>query len=208
MKPVSPVHLSSGSGSESARCHSKFSFSLGDRVEVFDVEGLAQAARAVPEAHLALRVQPPELVEDVRAHRRHARAAADEDHLVVGLAGEELAVGTGDDDLVARLQAEDVGRHQPGRHVRRARRRRGDAHVEHDDALLVRVVRHRVGAHHRLVDLRDVAPLVELVPVPAVLLLDVEVLVLDLVRRGTRSGCSRPRGRAPPRPAAARARAP
>jgi hypothetical protein len=39
----------------------------------------------------------------VGAHRRHAGAAADEHHLVVGVFGEELAEGAGDVDLVARL---------------------------------------------------------------------------------------------------------
>jgi hypothetical protein len=54
---------------------------------------------------LRVGVQALELVEDVGAHRRHAGAAADEHHLVVGVFGEELAEGAGDDDLVARLPA-------------------------------------------------------------------------------------------------------
>ena len=86
----------------------------GNRVEVFDVERLAQASCAVPERYLAVRGQASELIEDVRAHGRHARAAADEDHLVVGWLREELAEGTRDDDFVARLEIEDVGGHLPG----------------------------------------------------------------------------------------------
>ena len=44
---------------------------FGDLVEVVDVEGLARAARAVPERHLAVGVDAAELIEDVRAHGRH-----------------------------------------------------------------------------------------------------------------------------------------
>ncbi|MNT57678.1 hypothetical protein D3C72_1950650 [compost metagenome] len=113
----------------------------------------------------------------MRTHRRHACAATDEDHLGVGFLGEELAEGAIDGDLVARLEVEHPGRHLPRRQVILAGRRRGDADVEFDDALLVRVVGHGVGADHRLLDPGHVPPLVEPVPVAAIFGLDVEVLV-------------------------------
>ena len=77
---------------------------LGKLVEVVGVEHLGERARAVPEADLALGVETLELIEDVRAHRSHSGAAADEDHLVLGVAGEELAERSGDGYLVAGLQ--------------------------------------------------------------------------------------------------------
>ena len=104
------------------------------------------------------------------------------ERLGLGVLGEELAERPVHGDLVARLEVEHPGRHLPRRQVA-ARRRRGDADVELDHALLFRVVGHRVGADHRLVDLRHVAPHVELVPVAAIFRLDIEVLVLDHVRR-------------------------
>ena len=155
----------------------------GELVVLLDVEGLAQRAGAIPEADLALGLQALELVEDVRAHRRHAGATADEDHLGIGVLGEELAERPVYGDLVARLEVEHPGRHLARRQVVLARWRRGDADVEFDDALLVRVVGHGVGADHRLVDLGHVLPLVELVPVATVFGLDIEVLVADHVRR-------------------------
>jgi hypothetical protein len=154
-----------------------------DGVEVLHVEGLAHAAGAVPVAHLAVRVEATELIEDVGAHGRHARTAPDEDHLVVGAAGEELAVGPRDRDLVPGLEIEDVGGHLARGRVRLVGRRRCDADVQHDDARLARVVRHRIGALDSLVDLRREAPQVVLVPVVAVLLLDVEIAILRHVGR-------------------------
>jgi hypothetical protein len=126
---------------------------------------------------LALGLEPLELVEDVAAHRRHAGAAADEDHFLVGVAREELAERAGDRDLVARLQVEDVGRHLARPECLRcpAAARRPD--VEHDDALFVRVVRHRVGALDRLGTTDSYCQRLKLVPVLAVLLVDVEVLI-------------------------------
>jgi hypothetical protein len=124
-----------------------------------------------------------EQVEDVRTHRRHAGTAADEDHLVIRIAGEKLAERTVDRNLVARFQVEHEGGHLARRDIVAIRRWRGDADVELDDALFIRVVGHRVGADHRLIDLGDIAPHVELVPVAAVFLLDVEILVVGDVRR-------------------------
>jgi hypothetical protein len=117
MKPLWPVQLSSGLGSERARCQVKFGNSFCDGVEVLDVEGLAHGAGAVPEADLAVGLEALELVEDVRAHRGHAGAAADEHHLVLGVTGEELAEGARDGDLVAGLPAVDERGHDAGRGV-------------------------------------------------------------------------------------------
>src|SRR3989344_5651810 len=152
-------------------------------IVLFDVEGLAHGARTVPEAHLALGLQTLELIEDVRTHRRHAGTTTDEDHLGIGVLGEELTEGSVDGDLVARLEAEHVGRHLARRHIVTPRRRRRDTDVEFDDALLFRVVRHGVGTNGGLVDLRHVLPEVELVPVATEFRLDVEILVMDGMRR-------------------------
>ncbi len=81
---------------------------LYDAVEVIDIEGFAQAAGAIPVGHLPGCAEPPELVEDVRPHRRHAGTAADEHHLRLGLLREELAEGPGDGHVVARLQIEEI----------------------------------------------------------------------------------------------------
>ena len=155
-----------------------------DGVEVLDVKRLAQAAGAVPEGDPAVRPQAPELIEDVRPHGRHAGAAAHKEHLGVGLLREELAERPRDRHPIARLEAEQVRRHLARRHVLGCpRRRRRDPDVQHDEALLIWIVRHRVRARHRLLDRRDVPRHVERIPVAAVLGLNDEVGVADHVRR-------------------------
>ena len=72
-------------------------------VEVFDIERLAHAARAVPEADLAIGVNSAELIENVRAHRGHSGTPADENHLIGGIASVKLTVRTRDHHFVARL---------------------------------------------------------------------------------------------------------
>ena len=152
------------------------------RIEFLSVEGFQPAARAVPERHLALRAEAMELVEDVRAHRRHARAAADEAHLLVRLACEELPVRSGHGHLVARLQGEDPGTHDPGRDVLAILRREADADREQQDALFARMVRHRVRPRQRRGRLRPEAPEVEAVPRGAERRVDVEVPEREPVR--------------------------
>ena len=115
-------------------------------LELIIVEHLAQRARSVPEADLTLATQPLELVKDVRAHRGHTGTAADKHHFRVGIFGKELTERTGDRHFVTRLERPDVRRHDTRRCIRHIRWRRGDTHIEHDDALLFRVVSHRVGA--------------------------------------------------------------
>ena len=63
-------------------------------VKVIDVEHFIQAARAIPEGYFAVCANAFELIEDVRPHGRHARAATDEDHFGIGFFGKELAVGS------------------------------------------------------------------------------------------------------------------
>src|SRR5690554_6271 len=155
----------------------------GQLVVLLDVEGLAQGAGAVPEGDLALGLDAQQLIHDVRAHRRHAGTTTDEHHLRVGILGEELTEGTVYGDLVTRLQAEHIGRHDARRDIVAPGRRRGHADVELDDALLFRIVGHRIGADHRLVYLGYVAPDIELVPIRVEFRLDVEILVVNGVRR-------------------------
>ena len=88
-----------------------------NRVEVFDVERFAKAPRPVPVGDLTLGVNASKLIEDMRAHRSHAGATADENHLIVRVLGEEFAEGARDGDFVTGLEIEDVGGHQSGRYV-------------------------------------------------------------------------------------------
>ena len=53
-------------------------------------------------------MQASELVEDVTSHGSHAGAAPDEDHLCVGIFGEELPVGATDGHFVPWFEVEDV----------------------------------------------------------------------------------------------------
>ncbi len=151
--------------------------------ELFLVEDLAHAATAVPVGDLAAALEVLEQLEDVAAQRRHARAAADVDHLGLRVLDEELAVRSGDRHLVAGLEVEDVGRGLARRSPRgRSRRGRGDADVEHDDALLARIVGHRVGPFDTLRRGRADLPQFVAIPLFAVLLLDVELVEGQLVR--------------------------
>src|SRR5574344_1569476 len=67
----------------------------GQTVEIFDIEHLANRTGAIPEADLAGRRQSLELVEDVRAHRRHPG---------LSLLGKELAEWPGDGHLIPRFE--------------------------------------------------------------------------------------------------------
>ena len=125
-----------------------------------------------------------ELVEDMRTHRRHARATTDEDHLVLCIARKELAVRAGDVDLVTRLQVENERRHDSRRHLLiGARRWRRNADIQLDQALLERKVRHRVGALHGFLDVRFIFPQVVTVPLVAEALVNLEFRELQVVRR-------------------------
>ena len=106
------------------------------------IEHLSQRACPVPEADFALAPEALELVKNVRTHRCHARATTDKDHFSLGLFSKELAKRTGDGHLISRFQGPDIRRHDARGCIRHIRRRRGDTHVEHNDALLVRVVGH------------------------------------------------------------------
>ena len=64
-------------------------------------------AGPVPEADGTIRVDSQQLVEDVRPHRRHARAARHKDHLRLALGREEVTVGPGDLQLAPRLYLEE-----------------------------------------------------------------------------------------------------
>ncbi len=80
----------------------------GEPVEEILVEQLAETAGAIPERYLSLRFNAKKLVENVRAHGRHAGAAADENHFGVGLFGEEFAERAEDVQLVSRPQREQI----------------------------------------------------------------------------------------------------
>ena len=59
----------------------------GQRFEFVPVAQLTQASRAVPEADPAPALPTHQHIEDHGSHRCDARAAADEDHFTLGIAG-------------------------------------------------------------------------------------------------------------------------
>src|SRR5690606_11947774 len=110
---------------------------------VIDVEQLSQTATAVPVTHLAVGLAAFEQLKDMAAERGHPGTTTDVDHFRVSVLDEKLAVRTADRRLITGFKPEDVAAHLARRSVlRRPRRRRRDADVEHDDSLLARVVRH------------------------------------------------------------------
>ena len=119
----------------------------------------------------------------MRAHRGHTGTAADKHHFRVGIFGKELTKRAGDRYLIARLQGPDVRRHDARRGIRHVRRWRGNTHVEHNNALLFRVVGHRVGTQRRLFHLRHKAEKIEFVPVGTIRLRHVKVRIRHGVRR-------------------------
>ena len=119
----------------------------------------------------------------MRAHRGHTGTAADKDHFHVGIFGKELTERTGDRHFVAWLKGPDIRRHHARRCIRHIRRRRGDTHVEHDNALLFRIVSHGVSAQRRLFYFGNKAEEIEFVPVGPILLGHVEVGIRHGVRR-------------------------
>ncbi len=152
--------------------------------EQIDVERLAHAAGAVPEADPTIVADPLELIQDVGAHRGHAGASAHEHHLGVGaLRRQEVAEGAGDDDLVPRLEPEEIGGDDSGRDARASRGRGRDAHVQHQRAPLLRRIRQRVRTHGRVVRSGLQAPQVETVPFVAVLRCDLEIGEPKVMRR-------------------------
>ena len=86
-------------------CNVKFKIPIVIRnlLEIIHIEQLFARATAIPESGFSLCMQILELVEDVGAHRGHARAAANEHHLVVGVLYEKFAVRPGNHHLVAWL---------------------------------------------------------------------------------------------------------
>ena len=156
---------------------------LFDFVELVDVRSLFQSTCAVPERHGAFGLFGLEQVHDVAAHRSHPSAPADEDQLLrIGqvVRQEEFAVRTRDGHLVARLAAENVGRADTRIHFHEAagrlvERRSGDTDVEHDDVAFGRMVGHRIGAESRFRIFGNQIPHFELVPVFAVLFIDIHI---------------------------------
>ncbi len=151
--------------------------------ELLDIESLAQVARRIPEAHATVALQAEKLVEDQRAHRRHARARGNEAHLLARLACEKVAERARDGHAVAGLEVEQPGTQDARRNVVAVFGREGDADGEQQHALLQRVARHRIGTLHRRGHHRAEAPQVELVPFRAELGLDVELAERKLMRR-------------------------
>ncbi len=88
---------------------------LRQPVEFLLVEDVGAGSRAVPVRHLPTGPDPFELVEDDRAQRRHADAAADEDHLALALASAEIPKRSREIDDRAGPQAEEERRDDAGR---------------------------------------------------------------------------------------------
>ena len=113
----------------------------------------------------------------MRTHRCHTRTAADKDHFRVGVFGKEFAERAGNRHFVARLEGPDIGRHDARGCIRHIRRRRGDTHVEHNNALLFRIVSHGISAKRGLFYFGNKAEEVKFIPVGPVLLGHVEVSI-------------------------------
>ena len=120
-------------------------------VEFVHIRSFLQGARAIPERDFPVGVHRVEQVEDVRAHRSHTGATADEHHLVVRFAQEEFTVRSGNGHLVAGFAGEDerradarVHRHETARGA--VERRCGNTDVQHDDVAFRRRVCHGVSA--------------------------------------------------------------
>src|SRR5690554_196152 len=123
---------------------------FGQLVILVVVERLAPGTRSIPERDLALGIQALELVENMATHWRHTRTTTNEDHFGVGVLGKEFAEGAHHRDLVARLQIEDISRHQSRRMIGSGRWR-GDTDIELKHTLLFGVVRHGVSANNLFV---------------------------------------------------------
>ena len=134
--------------------------------EVVEIEDLVEGAGAIEIVHGTVdAMERAREVHDLGTQGSHAGATADPYHLVaarvvdpgavVGAAHAELAVGAAHDDLVARIEGENVGGGDAGVDGHKAgtvglEGRGGDADGEHEDIALVGVVGHGVGAHSGL----------------------------------------------------------
>src|SRR3989339_711496 len=115
------------------------------------------------------------------AHWGHTGAPTDKDHLGVRVFSEKLAIRTRDRNLITCLQVKDVTRHNPWRNPWLIRRGRGNPHVEHDDALFVGVVSHRIGPNTGLVVNGVVLPDIKLIPITSIFRGDLKILILNIV---------------------------
>ena len=127
-------------------------------------------------------------MEDVGTHRRHARAAADEQHLPFGVLDEKFAVRARHRHLVARTEAVDIGGSDTRTHFLETaafavERRGGNAHVQHHNAVLRRMVRHRIGPHRRRGVLHPQPEKSHLFPVAAVRLVHLHPGEIDITGR-------------------------
>src|SRR5690606_41016788 len=86
-------------------------------------------------------------------------------------------------DLVARLQAEHVRRHDARRNTLRLRRRCCDTDIKLHNTFFFRVVRHGVSTNDRLSDLGLQVKEAEALPVTTELRLDVEIGIFNMVWR-------------------------
>ena len=132
---------------------------LLDAVEVVEIEYFVERTRTIEIVHRTVGgMQGLCHVHDLRTQRSHTGTTAYPDHLGflchLGrvFLDMELAIGTRHDDLVARLEGEDIRRSDTGIDIHEARtvgfeRRRSDTHGQHEYVAFGRIVGHRIGAH-------------------------------------------------------------
>ena len=97
-------------------------------------------------------------MHNLRAQRSHTGATANPNHLSLRVKYRmEIAIRTGHHNLIARFEAEDIGRCNSARYIHKARslllrfeRRSGNTDRKGDDISLVRIVGHRVCPYGRL----------------------------------------------------------
>ena len=119
----------------------------------------------------------------MRAHRCHTGASANKNHFIVGFAGKKLAKRSVHSDFITGFQAEHIRRHLARHNPSGARRWRGNPNIELNDALLARIVRHRVCAYHRLLDHRFLIKKAKSFPITAIFIINVKVGISNMVRR-------------------------
>ena len=158
-------------------------------MEIFQEEGLAQAARSIEEVHFTVTcVQSLRHVHNLRSQGSHAGTTAHPYHLLLGVEdGMEVTIRTAHDYLVAWLAGEYVGRSDTRRHVLEAHLwtglegSGGDTHGQGDAIALGGIIRHGVCPHSILWVMRLEREDIELLPSGQVFLPDVrlvEILVI------------------------------
>ncbi len=119
----------------------------------------------------------------MRAHWRHTSTTTHKYHLCIGVFGKELTKGAVHRNLVTWLQAKHIGRHLPRHNTSRPWRWCGNTNIKLNHALFVGIVGHGVSTNHCFINNRLMLKEIKALPITAVLCVDIEVSILNMVRR-------------------------